>query len=65
VAAAVKAAKSTQEARREAKEKVGGVEYSVVRIKEGAIYKDLVDIQVSVAIAPSPIAAHKPLDSST
>ena len=43
MAAAVKAAKSTQEARREAKEKVRGVEYLVVRIKEGAICKDPVN----------------------
>jgi hypothetical protein len=64
VAATIKAAKSTQEARREVKEKVGGVEYSVVRIKEGAVYKDLVDIQVSMAIAPGPVAAYKPLNSS-
>jgi hypothetical protein len=64
VAAAVEAAESTQEAGREVEEKVGGAEYSVVRIKEGAVCKDLVDIQVSMAVAPGPVAAHEPLDSS-
>jgi hypothetical protein len=39
----------------------------VIRIRGGAVYKDPVDtsIQVSIAIAPSPIAAYKPLNSST
>ena len=67
MAAAVKAtAKSTQEARQEAEEKVRGAEYLVVRIKEGAIYKDPVNtsIQVSITIAPGPITAYKPLNSS-
>jgi hypothetical protein len=42
------------------------VEYLVVRIKEGAVYKDPVDtsIQVSITIAPSPVATYKPLNSS-
>ena len=66
MATAVKAAKSTQEARQEAKEKVRGAEYSVVRTREGAVYKDPVNtsIQISVTVAPSPITAHEPLDSS-
>lgn len=66
MAAAVEAAESTQEAGREAEEKVGGAEYSVVRIKEGAVCKDLVDtgMQVSVTVAFGPVAAHEPLDSS-
>ena len=61
------AAKSTQEAGREA-EKVRGAKYSVVRIKEGAIYKDPVNtsmqVSISVTIAPSLVAAYKPLNSS-
>ena len=56
-----------QEAGQEAEEKVGGAEYSVVYIKEGTIYKkDLVNtgIQVSMTVAPNPVAAYKPLNSS-
>jgi hypothetical protein len=39
----------------------------VVYIKEGAVYKDLVDtsMQVSVTVAPSLIAVYKPFDFST
>jgi hypothetical protein len=37
----------------------------VVRTKEGAVCKDLVDMQVSVAVAPGPVAAYEPLNSST
>ena len=66
MATAVKAAESTQEAGREAEEKVGGAEYSVVRTREGAVCKDPVDtsMQVSVTVAPGPVATHEPLDSS-
>ena len=39
MAAAVEAAKSTQEAGQEAEEKVGGAEYSVIHTKEGAVCK--------------------------
>ena len=42
------------------------MEYLVVCIKEGAIYKDPVDtsMQVSITIAPSPITTYKSLNSS-
>ena len=47
--------------------RVGGVKYLMVCIKEGAVCKDLVntDMQVSVTVAPSPVTAYKPFDSST
>ena len=67
MAAAVKAAKSIQEARQEAEEKIRGAEYSIVCIKEGAICKkDPVNtsIQVSITITPGPVATYKPLNSS-
>ena len=42
------------------------MEYLVVRIRGGAVYKDPVNtsMQVSITIAPSPIATYKPLNSS-
>ena len=41
------------------------MEYLVVRIKKGAVYKDPVNtsMQVSITIAPSYVATYKPLNS--
>ena len=64
IAATIEAAKSIQKAGREAKEKVRGVEYLVVRIKKGAVYKDPVNtsMQVSITITFNPVTIYKPFN---